>query len=186
MLSEVSNGKELCESIKPEEAVACGAAVQVATFDGEASEKTQNLLLLDFAPFSLGIETADGSMTPMIKRSTAIPTKMTQTFSTHAGRPGVYIMYEGERTQTRDCYKFGTFKLSGIPPALRGVLQIEVTIEINANEIMNVSTKDKGSERANHILVTKENGRLLEEDVEKMAAEAKKLEAEDGEVRAGV
>jgi L1 cell adhesion molecule like protein len=140
MVSEFFNGKEPNKSINPDEAVAYGAAVQAAILSGDTSEKTQDLLLLDVAALSLGIETAGGVMTPLIKRNTTVPTKKSEIFSTYSdNQPGVLIqVYEGERTRTKDNNLLGKFELTGIPPAPRGVPQIEVTFDIDANGILNV------------------------------------------------
>ncbi len=140
MVSEFFNGKEPNKSINPDEAVAYGAAVQAAILSGDTSEKTQDLLLLDVAALSLGIETAGGVMTPLIKRNTTVPTKKSEIFSTYSdNQPGVLIqVYEGERARTKDNNLLGKFELTGIPPAPRGVPQIEVTFDIDANGILNV------------------------------------------------
>ncbi|CAG9460862.1 unnamed protein product [Pedinophyceae sp. YPF-701] len=188
LLKEAFDGKEPNKGVNPDEAVAYGAAVQGGILSGVQDDNTKDILLIDVCPLSMGIETVGGVMTKLIPRNTVIPTKKSQVFTTYQDQQSTVSIqvFEGERTMTKDNHLLGKFDLSGIPPAPRGVPQIEVTFEIDANGILNVGAQDKGTGKSERITITNDKGRLSEEDIERMVREAEEFAESDKAAKAKI
>jgi len=185
LIKDFFNGKEPNRGINPDEAVAYGAAVQGGILGGEESETTKDILLIDVTPLTLGIETVGGVMTKVIPRGTVIPAKKSQVFTTYQDQQTTVSIkiFEGERALVKDNHLLGKFDLNGIPPAPKGVPQIEVTFEIDENSIMTVSASDKGTGKKETITITNDKGRLTKEEIERMIKDSEKYAEEDKAIK---